>query len=199
MIRVLVADDHPIVRQGLRALLEGVGDIEVVAEASDGVEAVRKAKSFIPDVILLDLMMPHMTGFEAIPEIRREVPHSRILVLTNYADDDKVFDAIKAGALGYVLKESASTELVQAIYRLYQDQPLLNAAIARKLIRELNRPTVSTPPDEPLTDREAEILILIARGLTPQDIGDKLLMNEQSVFAQINSIIRKFHYLLGDL
>jgi NarL family two-component system response regulator LiaR len=199
MIRVLIADDHPVVRQGLRALLEGVEDIEVVAEASDGVEAVRKAKSFIPDVVILDLMMPQMTGFEAIPEIRREVPHCRILVLTNYADDDKVFDAIKAGALGYVLKESASTELVQAIHHLYQDQPLLYPAIARRLIRELNRPTVSPPMDEPLTDREAEILVLIARGLAPQDIGDKLLMHEQTVYGHMNSIVRKFQHLLGSL
>lgn len=197
MIRVLIADDHTVVRQGLRALLEPVEGIEVVAEASDGVEAVRKAKEFVPDVILLDLMMPLKTGFEVIPEIRREVAQTRILVLTSYADDDQIFAAIMAGAHGYALKETASEELVQAIQSVYQGRPSLHPAVARKLIRELNRPTVLPPSDEPLTEREAEVLVLIARGLAIADIADKLLVDEPTVYAHVNSILNKLQSTFG--
>jgi len=192
-IRILIADDHALVRAGLSALLSTEPGMEVVGEAADGVEAVLKARSLQPDIILLDLVMPRKGGIEAIGEIKKEHPETRILVLTSFADDDKVFPAIKAGALGYLLKDSSPQALLQAIRDVYRGESSLDPAIARKLIRELSRPPDLPRTEEPLTVREVEVLRLVAQGLSNQEIATRLVVSERTVRTHVSNILDKLH------
>ena len=192
-IRVLLAEDHRIVRGGLRALLAHHDNIDVIDEAVDGMEAVFKARTLQPDVILMDLMMPRKTGIEAITEIKQHEPNARILVLTSYAEDEHVFAAIKAGALGYLLKETSPKDLLQAIQDVYQGEASLHPSIARRLLREFNRPATAPATDEPLTEREVEVIVLIAQGYSNQMIGDLLFISERTVRTHVSNILSKLH------
>jgi len=192
-IRVLIVDDHAVVREGLRSLISYQPEMEVVGEAAEGVEAVSKARSFQPDVILLDLVMPRLGGVEAIGEIKRENPDARILVLTSFAEDDKVFPAIKAGALGYLLKDSSPQELLRAIREVHRGESSLHPTIARKLIQELSQPSDRPPTEDPLTERESEVLQLVAQGLSNQEIGQRLFLSERTVRNYVSAILDKLH------
>jgi two-component system, NarL family, response regulator LiaR len=192
-IRLLIVDDHPIVRKGLRALMEDQPDIQLVGEAADGQEAVARTRECRPDVILLDLMMPGRDGLYAIGEIKREQPDARILVLTSYFEDDQVFPAIKAGAQGYLLKDSPPQELLQAIRDIARGQSALHPAIALKVIRELNHPADLPPTADPLTARELDVLTLLGQGMSNAEIAKRLTISERTVGTHISNILGKLH------
>ena len=192
-IRVFVADDHAVVREGLRALINTEPGMEVAGEAADGCEAVAGIRRLHPDVVLLNLVMPRKSGLEVIRDITQGDPQARILVLTSFADDDKVFPAIKAGALGYLLKDSLPQELLQAICDVYRGEPSLDPAIALKLLREFKRPADMPPAPEVLTERELKVLSLVSRGLSNQEIADTLVISERTVRTHIGNILNKLH------
>jgi NarL family two-component system response regulator LiaR len=193
VIRVLIADDHAIVRKGIRALLAEAGGFEVIAEADDGQAAVLRADELHPDVIVMDLLMPVLDGIEATRQITRSHPGARILVLTSFAADSKVFPAIKAGASGYLLKDSTPDELVRAIRQVHRGEPSLHPTIARKLLQEIARPAELPPAPEALTDRELAVLRLIAQGLSNQEIADRLVVSEPTVRTHVSRILGKLH------
>lgn len=192
-IRVLIVDDHAIVRNGLQALLDTEPDIEVVGEAENGQQAVALAKQHRPDVILMDLEMPVMNGIEAIGEITASDIDSRILVLTSFATDDKVFPAIKAGAVGYLLKNTAPDELTAAIRRVNRGESSLDPLVARKLLEELTGPTAKPQLEDPLTEREEEVLRLVAKGYSNKQIAAELYISETTVRSHVSSILGKLH------
>jgi len=192
-IRVLIADDHVIMRKGIRALMATVPDIDVVGEAKDGVEAVLEAQRLKPDVILMDLVMPEVDGIEAIRRIREVRPEARILVLTSFSSDDKVFAALNAEAMGDHLKESDPAELERAIHQVYRGESALHPAIARKLLRELSSPQGGTLGSDPLTDREVQVLRLVARGYSNAQIAAKLVISEVTVRTHMSHILGKLH------
>ncbi len=189
-IRILIVDDHTVVRDGLQALLSAEPGMQVVGQASDGVEAVEQAKKLKPDVILLDLIMPRKDGVQATIEIRRDNPAARILILTSFAEDHQVFSAVKSGAMGYLMKDTSSEDLILAIRDVYHNRPALQPAIARKLMRDIQKGAVQ-PSEDALTDREVEILQLVAQGNTNQQIADTLFLSERTVRTHITNILAK--------
>lgn len=193
MIRVLIVDDHAIVRKGIRALLSESGGFEIVGEAADGHEAIAAAAETQPDVILMDLLMPGMDGIEATRRITSQRPGARILVLTSFAADNKLFPAIKAGALGYLLKDSSPEDLLRAIRQVHRGEPALHPTIARKLLQEIAQPVDLSPAPEALTARELAVLRLIAQGLSNQEIADKLVVSEPTVRTHVSRILGKLH------
>jgi two-component system, NarL family, response regulator LiaR len=192
-IRVYVTDDHPIVRRGIKQLLSTEPGIEVIGEAENGQQAVTAMDTLEPDIVLMDLVMPEMDGIEAVRRIKASHPEIQILVLTSFATDDKVFPAIKAGALGYLIKDTSPDELVNAIRQVSQGQLTLHPSIAQKLLTELMLTSEKPPSPDPLTDREVEVLKLIARGLSNQEIADTLVVSITTVYTHVSNILDKLH------
>lgn len=193
-IRVLIVDDQAIVRKGTMALLALIDGITVVGEAVNGQEAVVRAAILEPDVILMDLMMPVMDGVEAIRQISRHQPTTRILALTSFIADDKLFPAIKAGALGYMLKDCEPEDLVKAIRQVYRGEPSLHPSVARKVLAELRQPTPDQPPlSDPLTERELDVLRLIASGFDNDIIASRLQVSEVTVRTHLSHVLDKLH------
>lgn len=192
-IHILIVDDHEIVRKGIAALLATVHDLEVVGEASTGIEAVDLAIKLNPDVILMDLVMPEMDGIDAIKRIKAHNSEARILVMTSFSTDEKVFPAIKAGALGYLLKDSSPNELIVAIRQVFAGQPSLHPKIAKMLLREISLPLTQPPTSSPLTNKEMEILELVGKGLSNQKIADRLVVSEITVRSHVSRILSKLH------
>lgn len=192
-IRVFVVDDHPIVRRGIRDLLETEPDFLVVGEAVNGQEAVAGAAATAPDVVLMDLVMPALDGIEATRQIKARQPEVKILVLTSFATDDKVFPAIKAGALGYLIKDTGPDDLLQAIRQVDRGEPTLHPTIAQKLLLEIAQPAERPSIPDPLTEREVEVLQLLARGLSNQEIADRLVLSVTTVYSHVSNILSKLH------
>jgi NarL family two-component system response regulator LiaR len=192
-IRVLLVDDHAVLRKGMRALLEREPGLEVVGEAEDGEQAIRAAERLRPDVILMDLEMKGMGGIEATRQITAARPETRVVVLTSHTAEEDVFPALKAGAIGYLLKHSAPVEVLQAIRQAHRGETVLHPTIARMVLQELHRPAQpkQSPTGEALSEREVEVLRLLARGMSNQEIADSLVLSEATVRTHVSSILRK--------
>jgi NarL family two-component system response regulator LiaR len=192
-IRVLIADDHAIVRQGLRTFLGTQHDIEVVGEAADGQQAVEQSRDLSPDIVLLDLVMPRLDGIGAIRQLRALDNPPRVIVLTSFADDEKVFSALQAGAAGYLLKDVEPRELSDAIRRAHAGETLLQQSVAGGLIRELQRRESPGATRNDLTAREVQVLALIAQGRSNKEIAGDLEIAEKTVKTHVGNILQKLH------
>ena len=196
--RVLIADDHQVVREGLSAILTTREDIEVVGLAKDGVEAVEMTRTLLPDVVLMDISMPRMNGVEATREIKRENPHIGVVVLTMYAEDEYIFDLVKAGATGYLLKDADSSQIVKAIRAIAEGESLIHPSVASKILNEfslLAKGKGRKPGrlEYGLTDREITVLRLVAEGKTNKEIANVLDLSEKTVKNHVRNIFHKLH------
>jgi NarL family two-component system response regulator LiaR len=190
-IRLLVVDDQTIVREGLAAILATYPDVEVIGKAGDGIQAMEIIRKEKPDVVLLDMKMPNQDGLATIPKIKEFAPNTNILVVTGFPENDLVYQAIKAGALGYILKDATRDQLMQAIRDVNEGRASLQPSIAVKLIQEINHPTELKYTADPLTRRELETIRLIARGLSNQEIAENLVVNERTIAKYVSSILDK--------
>ena len=195
-IRVLLADDHDLFRQGVRRLLEGSPDLEVVGEARTGQDTVRLVEELAPDIVLLDISMPALSGIDAARLIKTASPRTGIIILTVHADEEFLFEAIKAGAMGYLLKDASADELIRAIRVIYGGEGLLAPSMAAKVMREFARTREAKDLREvltPLTHREVEILQHVAAGLANKEIAHKLSISERTVKNHLSNIMEKLH------
>ncbi len=195
-IRVVLADDHALFRQGVRRLLEGAGDLEVVGEAESGEQTVRVVEEAAPDIVLLDVAMPHLSGIDAARMIKTASPRTGIIMLTVHADEEFLFEAIKAGAMGYLLKDCTPDELIRAIRVVHGGEGLLAPTMAAKVMREFARSREAKDlavVHLPLTEREIEILQLVAAGLANKEIAHRLSISERTVKNHLSNIMEKLH------
>jgi two-component system, NarL family, response regulator LiaR len=190
-IRILVVDDESVVRDGVIAILSLQPDMEVVGDARNGIEALKAAHKTKPNVILLDMVMPEQDGLTTIPKLKEMLPESKILVLTSFAESDRVYQAVKSGALGYLLKDATRIQLLQAIRDVAKGQASIPPSIALKVIHEMDHPSQLLYTANPLTPREHETLRLIARGLSNQEIATTLVVHERTVAKYVSSILEK--------
>ena len=193
-IRVLMVDDHNIVREGVESLLSEVEGIELVGQAKSGAQGIDLVTELQPDVVLMDLVMDGMDGVEATRRITAEHRDIRVLVLTSFITADKVFPAIKAGASGYLLKDTTSTELIEAIRQIHRGEPSLHPDIARMMLEEIGQPSSKDKPTpEPLTERELEVLALVAQGKSNKEIAEELSISAETARTHVNRILSKLH------
>jgi two-component system, NarL family, response regulator LiaR len=194
-IKVLIVDDHQVVRQGLRTFLSLHPDIQVVGEACDGVDAVEKAGTLAPDVILMDLVMPKLDGISAIRQVKAQGSAARVIALTSFTEDDKVFPAIQAGAASYLLKDVSPGDLVEAIRAVHRGEARLHPNIARKLMEQVAQQSPVKPDPLPapavMTGREVEVTRLVAQGLSNQAIAQALFISDKTVKTHISNILSK--------
>ena len=190
-IRVLLVDDHAVVRMGLKTFFDLQDDIEVVGEASDGSEAVAVARRLTPDVILMDLLMPNMDGLTAIGRIKGELPETEIVAVTSFIEEDKVTAALEAGASGYLLKDAEAEEVAAAVRAAYAGEVHLDAAVARLLAQRMRERKTKPDPVEPLTEREREVLALLGHGMSNREIGAALFITERTARTYVSNILGK--------
>jgi len=190
-IKILIADDHPVVREGVIAMLSREADFDVVGEAKDGVEAVKKAKELSPDVVLIDLRMPEMDGVEAMRQIKSVMPEVKFIILTTYSDDEYIFSGIEAGARAYLLKDAPREDLFKAIRAVYRGESLIQPVVASKLLDRFSELSRRTPSGEELSGRELEILSLMAKGAANKEISAQLNIAQSTVKTHITNIFQK--------
>jgi NarL family two-component system response regulator LiaR len=191
-ITIMIVDDHAIVRQGLRTYLDLQPDMQVVGEAADGRQAIDMARDLLPDIVLMDLVMPNVDGVEATRGVTSASPSTRVIVLTSFSEDEQVFASIKAGAQGYLMKDVLPSELARAIRTVYRGEAQLDPEIARKLMHEFSNPQPQRPKHD-LTERELEVLRLISLGKSNKEISEVLVLSEKTVKTHVSNILQKLH------
>jgi len=193
-ITILIVDDHAVVRKGVRAFLDTQPDMKVIGEAASGEEGVKLVSQFVPDVVLMDLVMPGMDGVEATRQLKRVSPRTQVVVLTSYHDDEYIFPAIRAGALSYVLKDIGPRDLADVVRKAATGEVVLNPRVAARVIQELQslRGTQANPFTE-LSERELEVLRLIAAGLSNAEMAEKLVLSEKTIKGHVSNILSKLH------
>ena len=191
-ITVLIVDDHDLVRRGVRGFLEAQPDLQIVGEAASGEEAIRLVQEYVPDVVLMDLVMPGMNGVAATREVKRISPRTQVVVLTSYHEDDNIFPALRAGALSYTLKDIRSGELADMVRKAARGESVLHPSVATRVIQEVREAKRSVPPAfAELTERELDVLRLIAEGQSNTAIADRLVLSEKTVKGHVSNILSK--------